>query len=141
MKAAVVVDACEHLLQQQRQALHLLTQRTDTAVIKVENQPCLFALQLQARRKAAGQDVLKAHEALQRLTHITAGQQQVTDHIHRPWLHGFAQVQANISITTDTFQRLPEARGVVVVLAGIEQRRCQQHALVSLAIGVRRVEP
>ena len=131
----------QHLAQQHGQALHLLTQRANLAIVEIDHQVRLVSLLLQSRGKTAGEDVLEAHEGLQALTKIASRQQQIADHIHRPWLHHLTQVKADVDIPADTLQRLPEARRVVVLLSRLQQRCRQRHAGVGAAVGVGRVEP
>ena len=59
----VVADQRQQLEEQQHQAFDLLAQRGIAQVVDVEDQPCRFPFDLEARGETAGENVLETHEA------------------------------------------------------------------------------
>lgn len=58
----VVADQRQQLEEQQHQAFDLLAQRGIAQVVDVEDQPCRFPFDLEARGETAGENVLETHE-------------------------------------------------------------------------------
>lgn len=137
----VVADQRQQLEEQQHQAFDLLAQRGIAQVVDVEDQPCRFPFDLEARGETAGENVLETHEAAQRLLQVARGQQQVADHIEQARLHCLAQVQADVGIAGHRRQLGPEQRGVVMHQAAAQGRRRQRDTPVDAAVDAGGVEP